>query len=74
MADTLRARRLNDLDGVLPPSVSEIESGDGLPPLKYQPDDKDGWTTFDEPLLYVFAGKGPYVGRLVVPSWQECGL
>lgn len=33
-----------------------------LPPLKYSSDD-DGWTTLDEPLLYLFAGKGPYVGR-----------
>ena len=24
---------------------------------------EDGWTIFDEPILYVYAGKGPYVAR-----------
>ncbi|KAF9564611.1 hypothetical protein CPC08DRAFT_734307 [Agrocybe pediades] len=37
--------------------------GRSLPPLKYLPDDDDGWTTFTEPTLYVYAGKGPYVSR-----------
>jgi len=45
------------------PSVSSSGSLTGLPPLKYLPDDNDGWTTWNEPLLYVYAGKGPYVGR-----------
>lgn len=39
-----------------------------LPPLDYLPDDVDGWTSFDEPLIYVYAGKGPYVGRYVCRS------
>ena len=26
-------------------------------------DDQEGWTTFDGPIYYVYAGKGPYVGR-----------
>lgn len=34
-----------------------------LPPLKYLPDDKEGWVTFEEPILFVYAGQGPYVGR-----------
>lgn len=34
-----------------------------LPTLKYLPDDNEGWVTFDEPILYVYAGQGPYVGR-----------
>jgi hypothetical protein len=37
-----------------------------LPPLKYSTNEEDGWTTFDKPLLYLYAGKGPYVGRFVV--------
>ncbi len=35
----------------------------GSPPLKHLENDTDGWTTFNEPILYVFAGKGPYVSR-----------
>jgi len=35
----------------------------GSPPLKYPENDTDGWTTFNEPILYVFAGKGPYVSQ-----------
>jgi sphingosine kinase len=26
-------------------------------------DDLEGWTSFDEPIYYIYAGKGPYVGR-----------
>ncbi|KAH9946049.1 ATP-NAD kinase-like domain-containing protein [Epithele typhae] len=35
----------------------------GLPDIVHiGPDaDKDGWITFDQPVLYVYAGKGPYV-------------
>ncbi|TEB20022.1 hypothetical protein FA13DRAFT_1593975, partial [Coprinellus micaceus] len=39
------------------------ELGLTLPPLKYYLDDVDGWVTFEEPILFVYAGKGPYVGR-----------
>lgn len=39
-----------------------VPEGSGLPPLKHLSND-DGWTTFDGPILYVYAGKGPYVGR-----------
>ncbi|KAF9533023.1 ATP-NAD kinase-like domain-containing protein [Crepidotus variabilis] len=48
-------------------SGSEVSFHDGptagLPPLQYLKEDEDGWVTFDEPILYVYAGKGPYVGR-----------
>jgi sphingosine kinase len=30
-----------------------------------QAEDERGWITFDKPLLYVYAGQGPYVGRYV---------
>lgn len=30
-----------------------------------QPADEQGWIMFDKPLLYVYAGQGPYVGRSV---------
>lgn len=60
MAQIVQARRLANNNANISPSGSGQ-----LPPLKYLPDDSDGWTTFDEPLLYVYAGKGPYVGRSV---------
>lgn len=46
----------------------EQEGGDtGLPPLKYTGQAADvvaeDWTTFDKPLLFVYAGQAPYVGR-----------
>ncbi|KAI8998567.1 ATP-NAD kinase-like domain-containing protein [Trametes punicea] len=36
----------------------------GLPELKYANEsaDGEGWVTIDGPLMYLFAGKGPYVG------------
>lgn len=44
-------------------SVAEDAESGALPPLKYSMNDTDGWITVDEPILYLFAGKGPYVGR-----------
>ena len=40
----------------------------GLPELKFADADvdDDGWVTFDRPLMYLFAGKGPFVGPDVV--------
>ena len=37
-------------------------NGTTLPPLQYI-DNQDGWITFEGPLLYMFAGKGPFVSR-----------
>lgn len=46
----------------LSPVAKDTESS-SLPPLKYSIDDMDGWITVDEPILYLYAGKGPYVSR-----------
>ncbi|KAG6900853.1 hypothetical protein C0993_009971 [Termitomyces sp. T159_Od127] len=43
-------------------STLHVTSG-VLPPLVNLPDDMEGWTTYDKPILYVYAGKGPFVGR-----------
>ncbi|GLB34908.1 putative diacylglycerol kinase catalytic domain (presumed) [Lyophyllum shimeji] len=59
MANDLRARRSGKADA---PPASTGESGP-LPPLVNLPDDTDGWTTYDKPILYVYAGKGPFVAR-----------
>jgi hypothetical protein len=34
-------------------------------PLKLSKNDGPGWYTFDRPLLYMYAGQGPYVARYV---------
>lgn len=51
-------------------SVSDNTDPDGevvssLPPLLYKDEDPsvDGWTTFETPVMYMFAGKGPFVAR-----------
>ncbi|KAJ7685209.1 ATP-NAD kinase-like domain-containing protein [Mycena polygramma] len=67
MFDALQKRRQRDEanDPTASHSVPDVAVvGTALPPLKYSAD-VDGWTVLDdsEPLLYVFAGKGPYVGR-----------
>lgn len=38
-------------------------TGVSLSSLEHVHEDGEGWTIFDEPILYVYAGKGPYVGR-----------
>ena len=43
-------------------SRAEEETATGLPPLRYV-DEHDGWTTFEGPILYMYAGKGPFVSR-----------
>lgn len=44
--------------------VPPVGEGDttALPPLQYV-DDQDGWTTFEGPIMYMFAGKGPLMSR-----------
>lgn len=56
----------------LPENGDEVETSsthaepesEKLPPLRYAGDitESDGWITFDKPVTYVYAGKGPYVG------------
>ncbi|KAJ6630848.1 ATP-NAD kinase-like domain-containing protein [Mycena sp. CBHHK59/15] len=63
MFDTLQKRRMKDKDGSSQSVSIADEDGTSLPPLKHTSNDEEGWTTLDKPLLYVYAGKGPYVGR-----------
>ncbi|KAJ7097885.1 ATP-NAD kinase-like domain-containing protein [Mycena belliarum] len=66
MFDNLQAQRFKagNKNRAVPssPPIPENE-GNALPPLKYRPTDDDGWTILDDTFVYVFAGKGPYVGR-----------
>lgn len=64
MAETVKTRRETGPSHIAPSAANEGEK-QALPELRYLSDD-EGWTTFEEPLLYVYAGKGPYVGRLVL--------
>ncbi|KAH9952580.1 ATP-NAD kinase-like domain-containing protein [Russula dissimulans] len=43
------------------PQVEE-EDSTALPPLKYV-DDHDGWTSFEGPILFMYAGKAPLMSR-----------
>lgn len=55
-------------------SMKQVETAPKIsPPPSFEPeglpnsvDDQEGWITCDEPLLYVYAGKGPYVGRFIL--------
>ncbi|OBZ75597.1 Sphingoid long chain base kinase 4 [Grifola frondosa] len=44
-------------------SGSSRSASTSLPPLKYAAMDSEGWITFEKPMLYLYAGKGPYVSR-----------
>ncbi|KAL1701407.1 ATP-NAD kinase-like domain-containing protein [Schizophyllum commune] len=49
-----------------PRSPMSEDGEDGLPPLVYSKSDSgndDSWTKFEDPILFVYAGKGPYVAR-----------
>jgi sphingosine kinase len=66
MAENVSAYRKNRNSMVAknaPASPPEGDTAETLPPLKFQSEESEGWTTLDEPLLYVYAGKGPFVGR-----------
>jgi len=61
MVAALRKHENSATDDEPPPA--EVESlSTGLPPLQYV-DDYEGWTTFEGPALYFYAGKAPYMSR-----------
>lgn len=59
MAESVKIQRLNFERETS--SLPDVEST--LPPLQYSIDDTDGWVTCEEPFLYLYAGKGPFVSR-----------
>ncbi|KAF7323004.1 DAGKc domain-containing protein [Mycena chlorophos] len=69
MFEALQQRKKNP-PAATKPAEADLESTQ-LPTLKYALDDEEGWTVVQEPLLYLFAGKGPYVGRHVYLSTQS---
>lgn len=63
MAAAVRSREKQKREVLpVPTASSPDKTVDSLFPLKHH-EDEEGWTIFDEPILYVYAGKGPYVGR-----------
>ncbi|KAH9079548.1 ATP-NAD kinase-like domain-containing protein [Lactarius deliciosus] len=61
MLETLRKHEKSAPDDEHP--RAEVDSlSTGLPPLQYV-DDYDGWTTFEGPVLFFYAGKAPYMSR-----------
>ncbi|KAK0210950.1 ATP-NAD kinase-like domain-containing protein [Desarmillaria ectypa] len=63
MAQECYARRVNDKSASQRSVPLVNESSESVfPPLTTYESD-EGWTTFDQPLLYLYAGKGPFVGR-----------
>lgn len=76
MVNDLQTRR--EISKDLPPSraPSAYERyGPQLPSLKRLPDELNGWTVFDKPLLWIYAGQGPYVGRseTLLVLFSVCG-
>ncbi|KAK2466881.1 hypothetical protein APHAL10511_001139 [Amanita phalloides] len=61
MVENFLAKRAQNATRMEPASYSDADAG--LPPLLHSAGDKEGWTTVEEPLLYIYAGKGPYVAR-----------
>ena len=45
-----------------PLSASTQYSFDDISCERYE-QDEEGWTIFPHPIIYLYAGKGPYVGR-----------
>lgn len=64
MLDAWQLQRSSMANGAV--AESNIGESTPIPPLS-QPVD-EGWITFDQPSLYIYAGKGPYVGRYVMPE------
>ncbi|KAF5315834.1 hypothetical protein D9611_004729 [Ephemerocybe angulata] len=64
MAETLFTRVQEKLSsGKEAAEESSVRESGALPTLKYLPDDNEDWTVIEDPILFVYAGQGPYVGR-----------
>lgn len=64
MATAVRAQSAGQRQTFNPGAeTSSGEPSTGLDLPLQSNDDQEGWTTFDESIYYVYAGKGPYVAR-----------
>lgn len=62
MVEALRKNEKSAANGEQHPPAQVESLSTELPLLQYV-DDYDGWTTFEGPILFFYAGKGPYVSR-----------
>lgn len=63
MAEIAHARNQSPTPFAEENAAELLAHANSLPPLKYLPDDNEGWYTVDDPVLFVYAGQGPYVSR-----------
>ncbi|TFY77172.1 hypothetical protein EWM64_g6844 [Hericium alpestre] len=63
MTQMLESFHASVADGTSSPPDQLKQADTTLPQMKYSLEDTDGWITFDKPILYFYAGKGPYVSR-----------
>jgi len=63
MAAAVHSRETQKREVPVAIASSPDQTGISLSPLEHVHEDEDGWTIFDEPILSVYAGKGPYVAR-----------
>ncbi|KAJ4487911.1 ATP-NAD kinase-like domain-containing protein [Lentinula aciculospora] len=61
MFENLNSRRSAGGSESISPQIQDENLA--LPEPKINLEETEGWITFSEPLLYLYAGKGPYVGR-----------
>jgi sphingosine kinase len=66
MADALRTYQGQQNVRIDPEGSEDITSRIPHPQVpKYPSKEDDDWLTFDKPILFLLAGKGPYVARFV---------
>jgi len=63
MAEAIRSQLSKTPDELFKNQTRLAHSEVSLPPMRYSFEDAESWTTFEKPILYVSAGKGPYVSR-----------
>ncbi|PFH54314.1 hypothetical protein AMATHDRAFT_44835 [Amanita thiersii Skay4041] len=63
MIQAAKTHRTNLRNCLTPTATAWHDVSEGLPSLKYVSDEGEDWVTIQEPLLYAYAGKGPFVGR-----------
>ncbi|ETW85853.1 hypothetical protein HETIRDRAFT_311241, partial [Heterobasidion irregulare TC 32-1] len=59
--ETDKVKMVEALNSFVPQTT--INENSSLPEVGCASEDTDGWITFEQPLIYLYAGKGPYVGR-----------
>lgn len=64
--ETDKVKMVEALNSFVPQTT--INENSSLPEVGCASEDTNGWITFEQPLIYLYAGKGPYVGRCVLST------